>query len=100
MENRSNLKGLKPGLLDKEPGNTFPPPLPMQVTKTVLKEKYKKHWKKHKHIHCHQAELTRGCLHFWLPLLGSVLEESLVRGKKKQESYCKITTLLLPKLEV
>lgn len=25
MENRSNLKGLKPGLPDKEPGNIFPP---------------------------------------------------------------------------
>lgn len=25
MENRSNLKGLKPGLPENEPGNTFPP---------------------------------------------------------------------------
>lgn len=45
MENRSNLKGLKPGLPDKEPGNTFPPlPISSQVTNTVVKEKHKKHW--------------------------------------------------------
>lgn len=46
MENRSNLKGLKPGLPDKEPGNIFSPlPISSQVTNTVIKEKHKKHWK-------------------------------------------------------
>lgn len=101
MENRSNLKGLKPRLPDKQPGNTFSLlPISSQVTNTVVKAKHKKHWKKHKHIHCHQAELKGGCLHFWLPLLSFILEESQVRGRKKQESDCKITALLYPKLEV
>lgn len=102
MENRSNLKGLKPGFPDKEPRNTFPPSSNIITGyKHCDKRETQKALEKHKHIHRHQAELTRGCLWFWLPLLlSSILQESLVRGKKKQESYCKITALLYPKLEV
>lgn len=42
MENRSNLKGLKPRLPDKEPGNSFSPlPISSQVTNTVMRETQK-----------------------------------------------------------
>lgn len=92
-------KGPKPGLSDKEPGNIF-----FHSSNVITsykhcgkKKKHKEHWEKHTPIHCHQVELTRRCLCFLLPLLNSVVEESLdKRQEKNQDIYCNLNAFVYP----
>lgn len=81
-------KGLKPGLSDKEPGNTFSTlPILSPVINIVVKRRNTKSTGKSTCIFSRQAELTRECLCFLLPLLNSLLEESLDKRQDKNRSF-------------